>query len=50
MDVYEFNKVVYNGNINKDFYLYCLRKNKKIYNIGNNFSYICFFITKKIYS
>ncbi len=30
MDVYEFNKVVYNGNINKNFYLYCLRKNKKI--------------------
>ena len=30
MNVYEFNKVIYKGNINRDFYLYCLKKNKRL--------------------
>ena len=54
MNVYEFNKVVYNGNINKDFYLYCLRKNKKIVkyffiNILNFIIYILFSNKKDLY-
>ena len=30
MTIYEFNKVIYNGNINRDFYIYCLKKNIKL--------------------
>lgn len=30
MNIYEFNKVIYKGNINRDFYLYCLKRNKKL--------------------
>ena len=30
MKIFQFNNVLYNGNINRDFYLYCLRRNKKI--------------------
>lgn len=54
MDVYEFNKILYNGNINKDFYLYCLRKHKKIIkyffiNILNFIMYVLFFNKKDLY-
>ena len=54
MDVYEFNKVLYNGNINKDFYLYNLRKHKKIIkyffiNILNFIMYVLFFNKKDLY-
>ena len=27
MNIYEFNKVIYKGSINRDFYIYCLKKN-----------------------
>lgn len=30
MNVTEFNKIIYKGNVNKDFYLFCLRKNKRL--------------------
>jgi len=30
MNVLEFNKVIYKGNINKDFYLYCIKKDIKL--------------------
>ena len=30
MNISEFNNVIYKGNINKDFYLYCLRKDIKL--------------------
>ena len=30
MNIYEFNKVIYKGSINRDFYIYCLKKNIKL--------------------
>ncbi len=30
-NLYEFNKIVYKGNIDRDFYLFCCNKNKKLY-------------------
>lgn len=30
MTIYEFNKVIYKGNINRDFYIYCLKRNIKL--------------------
>lgn len=29
--IYQFNKIIYKGNIDKDFYLFCCKKNKKLY-------------------
>lgn len=30
MNIYQFNKVIYKGNVNFDFYLYCLKKDIKL--------------------
>lgn len=40
--VYQFNKVVYKGNIDRDFYLFCCSKNKKLYLYI--FKHVLFFI------
>ncbi|MGN1336843.1 MAG: LTA synthase family protein [Candidatus Coprovivens sp.] len=47
MNTSEFNKVLYKGNINIDFYLYCLKKNHKIffYIFINLFLYLLTFIS-----
>ena len=29
--VYQFNKIIYKGNIDRDFYLFCCKKDKKMY-------------------
>lgn len=29
--VYKFNKIIYQGNIDKDFYFFCCKKNKRLY-------------------
>ena len=31
MNLYYFEKQIYKGNIKRDFYFYCARKNKKLY-------------------
>ena len=31
MNLYYFNKIIYNGNIDRDFFLYCCQKKKKLY-------------------
>ena len=30
MNIYEYNKVIYKGNVNREFYFYCLKKNFKL--------------------
>ncbi len=42
MNVFQFNKVLYMGNVNKDFYIFCLKRNIKIikYLFINLFYYI----------
>ncbi len=31
MNLYYFDKIIYNGNINRDFFLYCCHKKKSLY-------------------
>ena len=52
MNISKFNKVLYKGNINIDFYLYCLRKNPKIiiYPFINFFFWLLTFISNKFYN
>lgn len=42
MNIFQFNKVLYMGNVNKDFYIFCLKRNIKIikYLFINLFYYI----------
>ena len=49
MTIYEFNKVIYKGNINRDFYIYCLKKNIKLvkYIFINIYNIILSIIFKK---
>ena len=49
MNISKFNKVLYKGNINIDFYLYCLRKNPKIiiYLLKNILIFLLTFISSK---
>ena len=30
-NIYQFNKIIYKGNIDRDFFLFCCKKNKKLY-------------------
>jgi len=48
-DVYVFNKIIYNGNIDRDFYLYCCKQNKKlyIYILMHIFSYVLGLVSNK---
>ena len=46
MNIYEFNHVLYKGNINRDFYVYCLKNNFKLikYFFINMFYFLLSFI------
>lgn len=35
-NLYDFEKIIYCGNVNRDFYLFCCKKNKKLFDVNPN--------------